>query len=97
MNDLMKLADEYAEAVGRYVSNKATLGEVADARTALLSCSESAHAQGFAAGAASQLAEKPSAWSYKQNRVHSCLQFFCPPDDAYDEGTLIELYTRREA
>jgi hypothetical protein len=38
MNELglMKLADEYAEAVGRYVSNKATLGEVADARTALL-------------------------------------------------------------
>lgn len=36
MDYLMKLADEYAEAVGRYVSNKATLGEVADARTALL-------------------------------------------------------------
>jgi hypothetical protein len=53
--------------------------------------------QAYAQGAAAQLAERPSAWSFKQNRVHNCLQFFCPPDDAYDEGTLIELYTRREA
>jgi len=53
--------------------------------------------QAFAQGAAAQLAEKPSAWSYKQNRVHRCLATHCPPDDAYDAGTLIELYTRREA
>lgn len=89
MDDLMKLADEYAEAVGRYVSNKATLGEVADARTALLSRSESAHAQGFAAGAAAQLAQEPLCYvrNGEINRWNglSGMGFSGP------------LYTRREA
>lgn len=58
---------------------------------------QQAHAQGFAAGAAAQLAEKPSAWKWTANKFHDRLEDYCPPDDAYDEGTLIELYTRKEA
>jgi hypothetical protein len=52
--------------------------------------------QAYAQGAASQLADKPSAWSFKQNRVHRRLTDYCPPDDAYDKGTLVELFTLKE-
>ena len=52
--------------------------------------------QAFAQGAASQLSDKPSAWSFKQNRVHRRLTDYCPPDDAYDKGTLVELFTLKE-
>lgn len=54
------------------------------------------YAQGFAAGAASQLAGTPSAWSFKQSKVHNCLSFFRPPEGSYDKGTLVNLYARKE-
>ena len=53
--------------------------------------------QAYAQGAAAQLAEKPSAWKWRVNRFHQHLEDYYPPDDAYDEGTLVELYTRRQA
>jgi hypothetical protein len=56
-----------------------------------------AYAQGYAQGAAAQLAEKPSAWKWRANQFHDRLEAYCPPGDAYDEGTLKPLYTRREA
>lgn len=51
----------------------------------------------FAQGAAAQLAHEPEWYAYRTNGAH----WFCfqdkPPEDAYDEGTLKPLYTRREA
>lgn len=52
--------------------------------------------QAFKQGAASQIAGAPSAWSFKQSKVHNCLQFFCPPEGSYDNGTLVKLYKRKE-
>jgi len=52
--------------------------------------------QAFAQGAASQLAEKPDAFAYMTNGWRWCFSQGKPPDDAYDEGTLIELFTRKE-
>jgi hypothetical protein len=36
---------------------------------------------------------KPVAWMYKVNGVHTFWNSERPPEDAYDEGTLIPLYT----
>lgn len=51
-----------------------------------------AHAQGFAAGAAAQLADKPSAFTDADY-----MSIFVSEDIATDCGATIELYTRREA
>jgi hypothetical protein len=34
----------------------------------------------------------PFAWQYTVNGAHTLFSDVCPPDDAYDEGTLIPLY-----
>lgn len=68
----------------------------ADFHSAAIEIFKLGQSQAFAQGAASQLAEKPSAWSFKQNRVHRRLTDYCPPDDAYDKGTLVELFTLKE-
>lgn len=52
--------------------------------------------QAYAQGAAAQLAEKPRLYAYTVNKVHNEFCEFEPPDDAYDEGTLTPLYTRKE-
>jgi hypothetical protein len=53
---------------------------------------QQARAQGFAAGAAAQLAEKPSAFTDADY-----MSIFVSEDIAKDCGATIELYTRREA
>lgn len=56
-----------------------------------------AHAQGFAAGAAAQLAEKPSGWMC-QSRKHAdqcCIAM--NPQTSNDFTEVTELYKRREA
>lgn len=35
---------------------------------------------------------EPVAWRYKVNNTHTCFSEIEPPDDAYDEGTLVALY-----
>lgn len=52
--------------------------------------------QAFAQGAASQLSAEPAAWKWRSNKFHDRLEFYFPPDDAYDEGTLKPLYTLKE-
>lgn len=36
---------------------------------------------------------EPYAWAYKTNNTWEHISFVEPPDDAYDEGSLVVLYT----
>ena len=38
---------------------------------------------------------EPVAWMYKVNGEHQTWSFIEPPTDAYDEGSLIPLYTHQ--
>lgn len=38
------------------------------------------------------VAGEPVAWMYRVNNTHDCFCDIKPPEDAYDEGTLIPLY-----
>ena len=37
--------------------------------------------------------QEPVAWAFKVNKFHRHVEFYCPSDDGYDEGTLQPLYT----
>ena len=37
--------------------------------------------------------KKPDAWAFKVNNFHRHVEFYCPPEDGYDEGTLMPLYS----
>jgi ribosomal protein S17E len=45
-------------------------------------------------GNSEQLCQKPVAWKYKTNKVHTWITEDMPPEDAYDENTLTPLYTK---
>lgn len=38
--------------------------------------------------------EKPYAWIYTVNNTYTWVSFVEPPDDAFDEGTLVHVYTK---
>lgn len=38
--------------------------------------------------------EKPYAWIYTVNNTYTWVSFVEPPDDAFDEGTLVPVYTK---
>ena len=37
--------------------------------------------------------KKPDAWAFKVNNFHRHVEFYCPPEDGYDKGTLMPLYS----
>ncbi len=47
----------------------------------------------IARNAPEKVSSKPVAWKYSVNDAHLMFSISEPPDDAYDEGTLIPLYT----